>query len=251
MKKEIEYNFIKKGLKILENLFTSEIFNDGNICFEGNKFGDIKITLTNNKHKKIKTKILRDHFSNIKYIDYNKRLNLFLSYSSDGFINIYTFPKYKLVRAIQVSKFSKDILKMVVLISNPFPMIFTYDSKNMYTLTINGDLITKENLENIGKENEIIIIPCIDKDFGIMNDFIYIKKNKKEEIYKSEFPTLELTILEQKDKKKISKLIEPLNIDEKEDSKILKTSSQFKEDENENESKNYKTGKDINKNYCC
>ena len=84
-----------------------------------------------------------------------------------------------------------------------------------------------------------------------MNDFIYIKKNKKEEIYKSEFPTLELTILEQKDKKKISKLIEPLNIDEKEDSKILKTSSQFKEDENENESKNYKTGKDINKNYCC
>ena len=226
-------------------------FKDGTVCFEGNKLGDVKITLLNGKDEIIKTKILRDHSSIIKYIDYNKRLNLFLSYSLDGFINIYTFPKYKLVRTIKVIKFSTDILKMVVLISNPFPMIFTYDSKNMYTLTINGDLITKQNLENIGKENEIIIIPCIDKDFGIMNDFIYIKKNQKEEIYKYEFPTLELTILEQKDKKKISKLIEPLNIDEKEDSKILKTSSQFKEDENENESKNYKTGKDINKNYCC
>ena len=80
-----------------------------------------------------------------------------------------------------------------------------------------------------------------------MISFILKKSKKLKKRKKYEFPTF----LEQKVEKKISKLIEPLNIDKKEDSKILKTSSQFKEDENENESKNYKTGKDINKNYCC
>lgn len=58
------------------------------------------------------------------FIDYNKRLKALLSYSLDGFINIYTFPKYKLISAIKASKFSKNILRMVVLVSNPFQMIF-------------------------------------------------------------------------------------------------------------------------------
>ena len=141
-----------------------------------------------NYYKKIK--VLTDHNKQIKYIDYNQRLNLFLSYSLDGFINIYVFPKCKLVRTIKVTNFTNDILKKVVLVSNPFPMIFTYDINNMYLFTINGELINKKELEN----KNIEIYPCIDKNCGLVNDCIYFEdlnsqenKKKKEEISFSSF----------------------------------------------------------------
>ena len=120
-------------------------------------------------------KLLTDHYKQIKYIDYNPRLNLFLSYSLDGFINIYVFPKCKLVRAIKVSNItnSNDILEKVVLVSNPFPMIFTYDKNNMYTITLNGELIKKEELKYKQK-----LYPCIDKNCGLINDYIIFKDNE-------------------------------------------------------------------------
>ena len=125
-------------------------------------------------------KTFRGHNKQIKYIDYNPRLNLFLTYSLDGFINIYVFPKCKLVRAIKVITITKsnDILKKVVLISNPFPMIFTYDNNYMYTITLNGKLIKREEL----KSKDIQLFPCIDKNCGLINDIIYISngKNRKE-----------------------------------------------------------------------
>ena len=118
-------------------------------------------------------KTLADHYKQIKYIDYNPRLNLFLSYSLDGFINIYVFPKCKLVRVIKVINIteSNEVLKEVVLVSNPFPMIFTYDKNNMYTISINGELIKKKKLDN----EQIRIKPCIDKNCGLMSDCIFIE----------------------------------------------------------------------------
>ena len=128
-------------------------------------------------YKKIKK--LTDHTKQIKYIDYNPRLNLFLSYSFDGFINIYAFPKCKLVRAIKVINLtnSNEILQKVVLVSSPFPMIFTYDKNNMYTFTLNGDLIKKEL-----KTDNIEILPCIDKNCGLINDCIFIMNVKKKDL---------------------------------------------------------------------
>ena len=123
------------------------------------------------EYKEIKK--ITDHYKQIKYIDYNSRLNLFLSYSLDGFINIYTFPKCKLVRAINVCDITnlKEILEKVVLVSNPFPMIFCYDKKNMYLFTLNGDLI---KAKQIGYNN-FDIYPIIDKNCGIINDLIKIE----------------------------------------------------------------------------
>ena len=160
--------------------------------FYGDIFGNISIykniiNLENTKKEKksndsnyLKFKIIKkltDHNKQIKYIDYNPRLNLFLSYSLDGFINIYTFPKCKLVRAIKTINITNSelILQKVVLVSYPFPMIFTYDKDNMYTLSLNGELIKKEEI----KDKNIKIYPCIDKNCGLINDYIIIEKNNK------------------------------------------------------------------------
>ena len=151
--------------------------------------------MTSNKPSKnlLPIKILDDHYKQIKYIDYNPRLNLFLSYSLDGFINIYAFPKCKLVRTIKVKDItnSNEILKKVVLVSNPFPMIFTYDIKNMYVITLNGELINKVEI----KIKNIELIPCVDKNCGLIDDSILMTDldGKEKGLYKKiPLPYLEL-----------------------------------------------------------
>ncbi len=157
--------------------FCGDIFGNVIIYNNINNFENNKKEKNINKLK-FKEKKLTDHNKQIKYIDYNPRLNLFLSYSLDGFINIYTFPKCKLVRGIKVYNItkSKEILEKVILVSNPFPMIFTYDINNMYTISLNGELIKKEEIN--GKI--IQVHPCIDKNFGLINDCIYIEFENKQ-----------------------------------------------------------------------
>jgi hypothetical protein len=184
--KEIEQNSPKKKReKQIDKEKEIEIETDKN---SPKKKRDNRKDSENNKNEKKYKEIkkITDHYKQIKYIDYNTRLNLFLSYSLDGFINIYVFPKCKLVRVIKVCNItdSEEILQKVVLISNPFPMIFCYDKKNMYLITLNGDLIKKAKIEYENFE----IYPIIDKNCGIVNDEILIenldvKKNNKEEIF--------------------------------------------------------------------
>ena len=138
---------------------------------------------------------LSDHYKQILYIDYNPRLNLFLSYALDGYINIYVFPKCKLVRTIKVKDITKsnDLLKKVVLISIPFPMIFFHDSNYIYSLTLNGDLINKKEMNKNCK-----IFACIDKNLGLMIDsifeIIFCKDNSGKEKY--DIKTLSLPALD-------------------------------------------------------
>ena len=133
---------------------------------------------------------LRDHYKQIKYIDYNPRLNLFLSYGLDGYINIYTFPSCKLIRTIKVKDITKtdDVLKKIALISNPYPMLFFHDINYIYILSINGDLINKKEMQ----KNKTII-PCIDKIFGLTNDsfyeYIYQEENKSIDFKEFDLPT--------------------------------------------------------------
>ena len=113
---------------------------------------------------------LSDHYKQIKYIDYNPRLNLFLTYALDGYINIYTFPKIKLVKVLKFLNYcdnEDDFLRKVVLISNPFPMIFCHNLRKMYVFSINGELIRSRAIEP-GTE----ILPCIDKDLGLIRDHV-------------------------------------------------------------------------------
>ena len=176
-----KFSFEKKILLSFHYIFTGDVL--GNIViYKYNEKNNFNSGLINEKGQKdyiisdykIMKKIT-DHYKQIKYIDYNPRLNLFLSYSLDGFINIYAFPKCKLVRAIDTD-FNDEMLEKVVLVSNPFPMIFAHDKKYMYTLSLNGELIKKEEFKNISE-----ISPCIDKCCGLINDCIFTKNNSSKE----------------------------------------------------------------------
>ena len=178
--------FLRKNtISYYPNILRNSIINNNMI-----------IEKENDKHNKIQQiKKICDHSKEIKYIDCNPRLNLFLTYSLDGFINIYTFPKFKLVSFIKINDYiddEKPLIK-VVLISNPFPMIFCYDELNMFLFTVNGELIRKKE-----KDKFFILKPCVDKYLGLIKDCIIIKKfTSNNIIHNSEIdlPSLDINIL--------------------------------------------------------
>ena len=121
--------------------------------------------------------ILNHHIKEIKYIDFNQRLNSLLSYSLDNFINIYIFPKFKLINAIDANSFKdandKNYFDEVVFISFPFPSIICHNNEFIYMLSINGELIKYDKL----KEGDKVIF-SIDKNLGTIKDKIEIYNSK-------------------------------------------------------------------------
>ena len=116
---------------------------------------------------------LYNHSKEVKYIDFNSRLNILLSYSLDNFINIYIFPKFKLINVIDTISFKdendKNFFDEVILLSYPFPSIVCHNKNYIYLLSINGELIKYERL----LEGDIVI-SSIDKNLGIYKDTIEI-----------------------------------------------------------------------------
>ncbi len=116
---------------------------------------------------------LYNHSKEIKYIDFNSRLNILLSYALDNFINIYIFPKLKLINVIDTISFKdtndKNYFDEVVLLSYPFPSIVCHNKEYLYYLSINGELIKYEKLS----EGDTIVF-SIDKNSGISRDTVEI-----------------------------------------------------------------------------
>ena len=141
------------------------------------------IMMKDSKNAKLPLKIeqikcLYNHTKEIKYIDFNSRLNILLSYSLDNFINIYIFPKLKLINEIDTKEFKdendKNYFDAVILLSFPFPSIICHNKEFIYMLSINGELIKYEKLEEGEK-----IIYSIDKNLGIVEDHVEIFKEGK------------------------------------------------------------------------
>ena len=145
------------------------------------KEGNIIPILKNNKTiftfelKLIKQ--LHDHSAEIKYIDFNPRLNILLTYSLDGFINLYFFPKFKLINVIDTNTFKEktdsNYFDEVVLISYPIPMIICHSNEYIYLLSINGDYIKNKKL----KENHTVSF-IVDKNLGMSEDIVEISDSK-------------------------------------------------------------------------
>ena len=128
--------------------------------------------LKNREYELIKS--LNDHTSEIKFIDYNPRLNLVVDYGLDGFINLYTMPQLKLVLSIQIN----EPLNYVVLMSNPFPMICCISPRQIIIFDINGVKVNTINIEENAK-----LSFNIDKNCGLYDDYISHINNEKESIF--------------------------------------------------------------------
>ena len=157
--------------KLKEKEYFNYIKKEGNI---------IPILKNNKKIFEFEMKLIKqlhDHSKEIKYIDFNPRLNILLTYSLDGFINLYFFPKLKLINVIDTTSFKEkndlNYFGEVVLISYPFPMIICHNKEYIYSLTINGDYIKNEKL----KENHSVNF-IIDKNLGSSEDLVEISDSK-------------------------------------------------------------------------
>ena len=178
--KEKEKNETRKENKEeIERAFSFEIITNEEIDdLNSNKRKnsiDINPELRLNNYE-LKIKLIRklsNHGNEIKYIDFNSRLNILLSYSLDEFINIYIFPKLKLINVIDTNSFKEkndhNYFDKVVLLSFPFPSIVCHNKEYIYLLSINGELIKYEKLE----EGEIIVF-SVDKNLGLVDDTVKI-----------------------------------------------------------------------------
>ena len=113
-----------------------------------------------------------DQLSEISHININRNLNLWLSASIDGFVNIYTLPTFKLVRSIKTK--SKKLEYAFLSTSNlPSIIIIDIQSKyrNIYSYSINGKFLKSE------KEEDTLLNPIIIKDLNFNEYMLYICKN--------------------------------------------------------------------------
>ena len=151
----------------------------------GNSIGNVVIyKLHSDFYKWEKIKHLSEQKSPISHIYCNSDLNLFLSTTIDGYINLYTLPLGKLARTIKIStkKCSCSFLS-----SSPLPSIIIINDETnnseISSYSINGKLIRGSQLYY--KLNNPIII----KD---LNEYEYLSYIGKDAISILALPNLEL-----------------------------------------------------------
>ena len=181
-------------LKLTNNTFKKIIpFNSGEpilalaideeekYLFAGNTIGNIIIYEIDSETFDLKVVTDKtEQLSEISHIDVNNDLNLWSSASSNGYVNIYTMPSFKLVRSIK-TKAKK--LEYAFLSNSGLPSIIVINIENknreIFSYSINGKFLEHE------KDEDTILSPIIIKDLNFSEYLVYISKNEKSIIIRS------------------------------------------------------------------
>ena len=149
-----------------------EVDKEEEYLFVGNDKGNVaayKIDIENDTYEQ--TYQLYDQMSAICNINCNDQLNLWISSSIDGYINLYTLPLCKLIRCIKIPI---KTCFYALLSSSPLPCIIAIsddENSEIYVYSINGKFIKKR------QENFHLINPIIIKDLYSNEYLAYIEKD--------------------------------------------------------------------------
>ena len=175
---KIIFPFISKEPIIVIKTDSKEKF-----LFFGNFIGNIIVYSINFENLELEEKFFYNgHLTEISAININNELNLWISASIDGIINLYTFPSFKLVRSKKIKSENKIEFAFLSASTLPSIIVIASDNKNLkeiYSYSINGKL-----LEHI-KDLNSILNPIIIKDFYFNEYLMYISKEENNIIIRS------------------------------------------------------------------
>jgi hypothetical protein len=147
------------------------IDNVENFAVCGNSVGTVFVYIINQKNKTEWTlyKTLYDHQSEITYIVINENLNIFMSFSKDGYCMLYSIPELHLINSFRITDKSFSIKdedknsdsidnnnnkiiyypKVAIISSSPLPCMILYIEarKSLSLFSINGQFLREEKLD--------------------------------------------------------------------------------------------------------
>ena len=162
----------EKDLKKISEIEDNDDYEINLLC--GNTKGNIFIVKLPDVALRKKAEIIKifcDHNNEILSLYYCSELSIFASASKDGYINLYTLPKYKLFNSIFIepNEFSCD---EIFIVYSPLPSIIIHSKKNdtLLSYSINGTFLKKIKEEGIKS-------PKISRDSNFNELLIYISNS--------------------------------------------------------------------------
>ena len=132
-----------------------EVDQDDELVFFGNEIGNIRIMKLKTNIKESKMDILiTDHLSSISHIHCNSDLNLWVSASIDGYINLYTLPLSKLLRSIKVDTSNQDIQALAERNAQNYTTLFNIPEVREYFVHV-ASALTLAHYSQYRKNNEL------------------------------------------------------------------------------------------------
>ena len=178
LENKIIFPFISKEPIIVIKTDSKEKF-----LFFGNFIGNIIVYSINFENLELEEKFFYNgHLTEISAININNELNLWISASIDGIINLYTFPAFKLVRSKKIKSENKIEFAFLSASTLPSIIVIASDNKNLkeiYSYSINGKLL--EHIKDLNSIMNSIII----KDFYFNEYLMYISKEENNIIIRS------------------------------------------------------------------
>ena len=144
-----------------------KIDKEEDFIIAGTKKGSLLIYIIN-EEQIIFHKIIHSHTKKINNIYINSTLNMFIDYSDDNYINLYTLPNAEITYSIYELN-----VNFILLSNSPLPCFLIYSSQNKIfkCYHVNGKELQKIDIEE-----------------GVHNPFIYTSKNFVDYlVYKSDF----------------------------------------------------------------